>query len=657
MTTRIFLIFFTALFAGCMPGLRASTATGVPPTSTSIAMEGTAAPEITAGITNTPSATATITTQPTSTVLSDTGPGWLSFLENGQITISRLSGQQSGFVEGQFQQIQGWSPNQSYLLAIRQDGASVVIDRSGKIQAAFENLPQPAFWAGNTEDSSEDWLAVPRADAALELVSFPSRKSNLLYEPGSLGEDGLAYIHWGSNGGMILTPSLSQLQNNVHFSGGMLALMAADVPNGQNLFIEGFGGGTISQNFHTNYFQVLDSVPGSLTSILLGFLNKAECSSCLIDGLELTSLDPWSTQALPLSAVLLNTPEAYAWNPAQPGLLALAEGGSRFTLENKRLALLDVPAGTLRYLTSEDQVVFEPTWSPDGLRLAYTIMPAQSAASGSGQDMEALLGGRAIAIYDLSTDAAKNLTHPVKDEIDGWPRWSADGQTLLFARKRLSDLTTQVWKVDLSTGEEKIIASIRGVPQSCHRIGCGWDQMLAYTSGQSAPPSETTSSVLAPTPTPIIQPDPSRQGWMTYRNTAYGFSFQYPSTWELDEGWGELPNYILLKGDKGTLMIGYRRVTQQARIQRTGTGAGDFVPAGSIKFLDKTLARDLLVYSGKVKEVFYQGGSEFRVGDLVFTLGLNNNAGSRYEDADIPLDFQKEADQILESFHFDPSHP
>lgn len=657
MIKRIFSILGMAILAGCASVTQTTTATRVPPTPTAVAIATTAAPAVTTESTTTPYAAIPNAPQVTATALLDDAQGWLAFLENGRMTIRGLTGQQSVLIEGQFQQIVGWSPRQSYLLAIRQDGASVVIDRSGKILTAFENLPQPAFWAGNVEDSSEDWLAVPRADSALELVSFPSRTSNLQYEPGSLGEDGQAFIRWGSNGGMILTPSLWQLQNNVHFSGGMLALMAADVPNGQNLFIEGFGGGTISQNFHTNYFHLLDSVPGSPTSILLGFLNKDGCSSCMIDGLELTSLDPWSTLALPLGAILLNTPEAYAWNPVQPGLLALAEGGSRFPLENKRLALLDVPAGTLHYLTGDDTVVYEPSWSPDGLRLAYTTLPAQLAATGSGQDMEALLGGRAIAIYDLTSDATKILTRPAKDEIDGWPRWSADGQTLLFARKRLSNSTTGIWQMDLVAGEERLVVSISGVPQSCHRIGCGWDQLLAYAPGQNALSSETTTSVLAPTPTPIIQPDASRQGWMTYHNTAYGFSFHYPSTWQLDESWGELPNSILLKGDQGTLMIGYRRVTQQAQIQRTGTGAGDFVPAGSIPFLDKTLQRDLLVYGGKVKEVFYQGDSEVKVGDLVFTLGLNNNAGSRYEDADIPIDVQEEAEQILESIQLDANTP
>ena len=607
-------------------------------------------------ITITPDSTITIPPQATPTVLLDDTQGLLAYLENDQITIRSLSGQQAVLAEGQYKQILGWSPNHFHLLAIRRDGNSVVIDRSGKTLAAFGILPQPAFWMDGyaIEDGEEDWLAVPRPDAALELVSFPSGESKILYVPGSLGEDGLAYVRWGSNGSIILTPSLAQLQSDVQFTGGMLALMAADSPHGQLVFIEGTGGGTVGldfqPDFQKSYFQVLDSVPGSPASILLGFVIEDACSSCAIDGLELTSLELWPPHALPLGAFLLNTPEAYTWNPVQPGLLALAEGGSRYTLENKRLALLDVPAGILRYLTGEDQAAFEPSWSPDGRRLAYTTMTAQAEAAGSWQEMEVLMGGRAIAVYDLTKQTAKNLTHPAKDEIDGWPRWSEDGNALVFARKRFADSTTQVWQMDLATGREQLVVSIAGTPLACHQVGCGWDQMLAYAPGHSTSMAQTTTPVLAPTPTPIIQPDPSRQGWMSYHNTAYGFSFQYPSTWELDKGVGNPPNFILLKSETGTLMIGYRRATQQARIQRTGTGAGDFVRAGSIQFLDKTLQRDLLVYGGKVKEVFYQGDCEFRVGELVFTLGLNNNAGSRYEDADIPLDFQKEADQILESF-------
>jgi len=603
---------------------------------------------------HTPTATDTPTPVPTQTLPPQ---GWLAYLESGYITIRDISGQQSSIVEGQYRQILGWSPNQAYLLAIRQDGASIVIDRSGKILAILDNLPQPSFWTkGNEENRTEDWLAVPKPDASLELLSFPSGETKILYEPGSLGADGLAFVRWGSNGEVILTSSLAQLQNKVSFEKGYFAWMLQNGPDVQ-LLSTGGNGGFASQDFHKAYFQVLDSVPGSPLTILLGFYNKDQCSSCSVDGLELTSLEPWSGKALPLGAVMLDTSEAYAWNPAQPGLLALAEGGSRFTLENKRLALLDIPAGTPpRYLTGKDQVVFEPSWSPDGRQLAYTTLPAQTQASDGGQDMEAQLGGRAIAVYDLTTDTAQTLTHPAKDEIDGWARWLADGQTLLFARKRLVDSTTQVWQLNRVTGQERLIVSISGAPQYCHRIGCGWDQMLAYAPGQSAVKSPSPAPVLAPTPTPAILADTPRQGMSTYHNAAYGFSFQYPSSGE-PGGVDNLPNYIQLKSEKGALNIGYRRVTQQARIQRTGVGAGDFVRAGSIQFLGKTLKRDLLVYGGKTKEVFYQSDSEFSVGDLVFTLGLDNSGSSSYEDADIPLDVQIEADQILESFQLDGSTP
>lgn len=547
------------------------------------------------------------------------GAEWLAYIDQGHLTIQNTAGTQPVQVEGVYHQILSWSPHRTYLLALRQDGASAVIDTMGSTQAVFEHLSQPTQWGRNSGgDSSEDWLAVVRPDAALELTSFPSRKSELYIGPGSLGADKLTFVRWGSDGSAILAPY---------------------------------------QDSQKESFQVLDSTPGSTWPIWLGFFNKEQCSSCAADGLELNSQDPQTGRTIPLGIVMLNTSEAYVWNPAQPGLLALAEGGSRFILENKRLALLDVPAGTPpRYLTGKDQVAFEPSWSPDGRRLAYTVMPAQTQASGSGQEMEALLGGRAIAAYDLTTDTTQTLTHPAKDEIDGWPRWSADGKRLLFARKHLPDATTQVWQHNLVTGEERLVVSIADAPQSCHRIGCAWDQMLAYTPGQNASTSTPPAPLLSPTPTPVVQADTLRLGMMIYHNNAYGFSFQYPVTWELG-GVGDLPNYLKLTSAKGALIIGYRRTNQQAGIQRTGVGGGDFVRAGWIQFLGKTLQRDRLVYGGKTKEVFYQGDAEFHVGNLVFTLGLDNNGSRNYEDADIPFEVQKEADQIFESFQLDKSTP
>ena len=54
------------------------------------------------------------------------------------------------------------------------------------------------------------------------------------------------------------------------------------------------------------------------------------------------------------------TPEAYAWSPARPGLLAFAEGGSRYLHDPSRLGLLDATSGKLNYLTDPDTSVSEP---------------------------------------------------------------------------------------------------------------------------------------------------------------------------------------------------------------------------------------------------------------------------------------------------------
>lgn len=273
---RTLLIFLLIFMTGCVHVPQASTPTSIPPTSTSIVNERTATLAVTAGTTATVEATATTTMQVIPTTVRESAQEWLAFLENGQITLQDLTGQQLIPVKGQYQKLLGWSPNQAFLLAVQQDGANVVIDHSGNILVTLNNLPQPAFWAGPTEQhetaspSAEDWLAVSRSDSALELTSFPSGKSNILLEPSSLGADGQAFVRWGSSGEVILTPSLTQLQNKVSFANGPLAWLQQNGPDVQSIFTGG-NGGSASQDFHKAYFQVLDSVPGSSIPILLGF--------------------------------------------------------------------------------------------------------------------------------------------------------------------------------------------------------------------------------------------------------------------------------------------------------------------------------------------------------------------------------------------------
>jgi len=197
------------------------------------------------------------------------------------------------------------------------------------------------------------------------------------------------------------------------------------------------------------------------------------------DGGTLVTINADTGEITDLGATMLLTPEAYAWHPTQPGLLALAEGSGRFINANKRLALLDVTTGELTYLTSGDTVVFEPAWSPDGTLLAYAAVPASPDAAGDGETLEHALDGRAIYIINPQTGETCAFTNP-GDGIDGWPQWSADGTRLLYTRQH--DGTTDVRVVTLDSSSDDLLVTGLADPECFYR-GCDWRQMLAYYPG------------------------------------------------------------------------------------------------------------------------------------------------------------------------------
>jgi hypothetical protein len=148
-------------------------------------------------------------------------------------------------------------------------------------------------------------------------------------------------------------------------------------------------------------------------------------------------------------------------------------------------------------------------------------------------------------------------------------------------------------------------------------------------------------------------------GWTSYVNTDYGFSLQYPATWTAaevnDEEFVE-PGSRSVQLSQGTvvLVIGYRHLGENYRIGGGG-GGGEFEARGTVSILDHDVPRQVVVYEGKDKAVYYtQWSGPIAAGELEFSVGLHDFMAD-YSQIELPQSVQDEADQIVESLELAPA--
>ncbi len=146
----------------------------------------------------------------------------------------------------------------------------------------------------------------------------------------------------------------------------------------------------------------------------------------------------------------------------------------------------------------------------------------------------------------------------------------------------------------------------------------------------------------------VVVSTPNSQGWSTYTNPDYGFSFKYPALWTLREK----PHQLKLNQQSLTLVIRYRRANEDDMLTYGGqVPAGDFEDRGMITFLGQEISKVVLVHRGLDKGVLYNGTEPIKAGDLVFSIRLED-LNPDYDAVVVPKVFQAEVDAILESFTF-----
>lgn len=166
-------------------------------------------------------------------------------------------------------------------------------------------------------------------------------------------------------------------------------------------------------------------------------------------------------------------------------------------------------------------------------------------------------------------------------------------------------------------------------------------------TGELAPvtsPADVTAPAVVGQVRVVSMPDYLER--QTYCNPDYGFSFSYPSDWQIEER----PHFVQLHNGDLALSIGFKRVSENVNIVRTGVAAGDLLAMGAVPFLGRELSRDVLVYRGQEKAVLYAGAGEVEIGDLIFSLGLDKSALGDYESFAIDQAMQAQANAIVRSF-------
>ena len=130
--------------------------------------------------------------------------------------------------------------------------------------------------------------------------------------------------------------------------------------------------------------------------------------------------------------------------------------------------------------------------------------------------------------------------------------------------------------------------------------------------------------------------------WESYANPDYEFAFHYPASWRLEE----TPNPVKLIQGKLRLAIAFHRQGQDVSPPWTGMPAGDFRSRGTMLFLDHEIDKNSLVYEGRVKVLTYAA----QVGDLVFSIRLDDMVSADYGSVEIAEAMQIEVDRIVGSF-------
>jgi len=150
------------------------------------------------------------------------------------------------------------------------------------------------------------------------------------------------------------------------------------------------------------------------------------------DGLQLFRVPATGGgDASPIDLTTLVNPDAMSLDAAGKRL-AISAGKLRFEWQGKRIAVVDLRAGSASYVTDENVSAVWPAWSPDGSSIVYSAAP--SGEAGGGEPARRALAKRRIFVVAVSGSGSPRQLTNDPNYRDEAPVFSADGQFIMFGR-------------------------------------------------------------------------------------------------------------------------------------------------------------------------------------------------------------------------------
>ena len=177
---------------------------------------------------------------------------------------------------------------------------------------------------------------------------------------------------------------------------------------------------------------------------------------------------------------------------------------------------------------------------------------------------------------------------------------------------------------------------------ACQNVAIGIESSPTPLITSTLQPTTTlqptaTSAIIMDNATPTVAP-------ANYSQTTYGFSFTYPSNWDIQQE----KNALILSRDSVDLHIGFKKDGEEISISPTPQPQNPLTQKGTVNFLTETISRDALLSENNPVAIYYNHGEEIKSGNTLFTFYLST--GQQNSPTGINTQIQEEADQIIASF-------